>query len=132
MKIKLRVVIIVVCAIAVLLYSFHTDLFHVYILRDDNGGTMLWNSDEAYLFMKVVRRGYRMNYAEYAWDSLLEWFGAVSRPHDQRVFLYVIHVTPSGYSRHLALITNDTAGIPSSFTPLGRTIFTFCSGTLCK
>ena len=33
--------------------------FHVYVLRDDNGGTIVWNAD-GYLFMTIVRRGYRM------------------------------------------------------------------------
>ena len=33
----------------------------VYYIRDEAGGNLIWNSDQAYVFMTVVHRGYRMN-----------------------------------------------------------------------
>src|SRR5437773_993432 len=120
------------CITAILVYALHADLFHIYILRDDNRGTILWNNNEAYLFMTIVRRGVRVSYAEYPWAALMEWLGAVRPPTDQRAFLYIIHATPSGLARHLALVRAEPASIPSSFTPVRKTIFTFCNGTLCK
>lgn len=129
---KAKALIAIACLTAIVVIAVKFDFFHAYTLRDDNGGTIVWNSDEAYLFMRIVRRGYRISYAEYPMAVLMEWFGVVRHPSDQRVFLYVIQVTPSGVSRHLALTTGDTAGIPSSFTPMGQSVFTFCKGILCK
>ncbi len=121
----------VVLAVA-LAYSVYADLFHVYTLRDDNGGTMLWNSNEAYLFMSEVRRGYRMNWPAFAVSALFEWFNAHPLPTDQRVFFIVIHVTPDGVERHVAKITTDTAAIPHFFTPVGQTIYAFSEGSISK
>jgi hypothetical protein len=132
---KTKIVITVACIAAFSLYAFYalfTDFLHIYILRNDNAGTILWNGKEAYLFMMVASRGVRMSYAEYPWAALMEWLGAARPPNDQCVFLYVIHVTPSGPERHLALVQQDTAGVPHSYTPLGEYIYTFCNGTLCK
>ena len=106
--------------------------YRLYYVRDDSGGVMLWNADEAYIFIQVARRGYHMSYAEYPWAVLFGSLGAIPLPNDQRVFLIVIHVTPSGAERHLALTQDDTPGIPSSFTPLGRDVYTYCNGVLCK
>ena len=106
--------------------------FRLYYIREDGGGQVLWNANEAYLFMEVVRRGYQVSYSEYPLAVLSEWLGGVQRPTGQRVFLWVIHVTPSGVERHLAWVQTETGGVPHSFTPMGDSIFTFCNGVLCK
>src|SRR5258708_239014 len=122
----------IVTVVAVLLYAGYADLFHVYTLRDDNGGQMLWNADQAYLFMTVARRGYRMSYAEFAWGALMQWFNAPPPPTTQHVVLTVIHVTPSGVERHVAKVAENTADIPGLFTPVGGVIYAFSEGTLYK
>jgi hypothetical protein len=33
----------------------------IYYIRDDSGGYLIWGHDQAYVFMTVVHRGYRMN-----------------------------------------------------------------------
>jgi hypothetical protein len=124
------ITVVVMCIVAVAaVYAYP---YRLYYLRDDNSGVMVWNADQAYLFMKVARRGYHMSYAEYPWGILSEWLGGVPLPNDQRVFLIVIHVTPSGVERHLALTQSETAGVPDSFTPMGQSVYTFCNGVLCK
>jgi len=52
---KKTVVILAVLAILVVLFA------PVYYIRDEAGGNLIWNGDQAYLFMTVVHRGYRMN-----------------------------------------------------------------------
>ena len=127
-----KALIVVILLAGICVYAVHADFYHVYTLRDDNGGEILWSGDQAYLFMTEVRRGYRLSLPDYAWAAVGEYFNAPPLPTDQRVFLSVIHVSPAGVERHLAFVTNDTATVPRSFTPFGKTIYTFCGGVLCK
>jgi hypothetical protein len=126
-KLLLIVIVIIVASLACVLYPSN-----VYTLRDDNGGQIIWKSDEAYLFMAVVRRGYRSNLFAYAWSAFEESFNAVHAPNDQRVFLTVIHARPSGIERNVVRLGNDTASIPDFLTPIGELIYANCQGTLCK
>ena len=105
--------------------------FNLYYLRDDSGGQLLWNADEAYLFMTVARRGVRLSYLEYR-TVLKEWLNAPAFPTNQRVFLSVIRVTPSGIERHVGKVVGETADIPDFFTPIRQTIYANCQGTPCK
>jgi len=123
---------IILVAGAVLAYPLYADMFHVYTVRDDNGGTILWNSNEAYLFMSEVKRGYRMSWPGFAVAALFDWFNAPSLPSDQHIVLTVIHVTSSGVERHIAQITKDTASVPHFFTPVGLTIYAFSEGVIYK
>src|SRR5256885_5982410 len=94
----------------------------LYYLREDSSGQMLWNGDEAYLFMTVARRGVRVRVLDYPWMVLSEWLRAPCFPTDQRVFLTVIHVTPAGSERHLGQVVEQTADTPHFFTPIDQTI----------
>jgi hypothetical protein len=72
---KKKKAIITVATIAVVLAcAIYADLFHIYTLRDDNGGTILWNANEAYLFMSVARRGYRLSWPAYVADAIGQLF----------------------------------------------------------
>jgi hypothetical protein len=104
----------------------------LYYLRDDSGGQLLWKNDECYLFAHVARRGYRIKVLEYPARVLTGWLGVVPIPSDQRVFLTVIRVTPSGIERHDLSVGEETWEIPAFFTPVGATIYANCHGTLCK
>jgi hypothetical protein len=130
---KKKKAIITVATIAVVLAcAIYADLFHIYTLRDDNGGTILWNANEAYLFMSVARRGYRLSWPAYVADAIGQLFNAVPSPSDQRFFFIIIHVTPFGINRHLDRVTDDPAGDPHFFTPRGQTIYAFSEGTIYK
>ena len=118
-----------VVAVVVLVFVATSTLYY---LRDDNGGQMLWNANEAYLFMGVARRGFRVRSPDYPWIALMEWFNAPASPSDQRVFLTVIHVTQSGVERHLGQLVKQTADSPMFFTPIDQTIYADCQGNLCK
>ena len=47
--------VLAVLAILVVLFA------PVYYIRDEAGANLIWNSDQAYVFITVVHRGYRMN-----------------------------------------------------------------------
>ena len=46
-----------IVAIAILALAF----FDVRVVREDSGGSVLWNDHEAYLFINIACRGIRMN-----------------------------------------------------------------------
>ena len=104
----------------------------VYYLRDDSGGQLLWNPNEAYLFVHVARRGLRLGLLEYPYVAFKEWVHEPAVPTDQRVFFTVIRVTESGIEHHVAKVADDTADIPHFFTPVGQTIYAYNQGTVCK
>lgn len=131
MRKSTKVLVIIAVIVAASGYALYVDLFHIYTLRDDNGGTIIWDANEAYLFMSVARRGYRLNWPTYAAAILGQFFNAPPAPTDQRIFFIVIHVTPAGVERHVAKIT-ENAIVPHFFTPVGQTIYAFSEGMIYK
>lgn len=118
---------------AMLGYAWYADVFHVYTLRDDNGGVILWRGSDAYLFMSVVRRGYRMSLPAYGWAALAQWFNVVPSPTNQRTLLTIMHVTPSGVERHIGKFTGNGPEIPPHFfTPIDTVIYAFSEGTIYR
>jgi len=127
---KLPVALAVIAAFSAC--AIYADVFHIYTLRDDNGGTILWNSTEAYLFMSEVQRGYRQSWPAYGVAALFEWFNAPSPPSDQHILLTVIHVTPTALERHVVNVEGGTANVPAFLTPIEGDIYANCGGILCR
>jgi hypothetical protein len=127
MRVVVPVVIILSLGIALFL-----DMFHVYTIRDDNGGTILWNDNEAYLFMTEERRGYHLTWPSYALAALQQWLNAPPAPSDQKVLFTVIHVTRSGVERHREVLPDSLSIPPHFFTPVGTSIYAFSEGTVYK
>jgi hypothetical protein len=127
----MMVVVLVVISLS-LGIALYFDFFHVDTIRNDNGGTILWNDNEAYLFMTEVRRGYRLTWPGYALAALRQWLNAPPAPSDQKVLFTVIHVTPSGVERHLQVLPGSLSIPPHFFTPVGASIYAFSEGTVYK
>jgi hypothetical protein len=125
------VVALVVVSLALGL-AVYFDVFHVYTIRDDNGGTILWNDHEAYLFMTEVRRGYRSTWPGYALAVMQQWLNAPPSPSDQKVLFTVIYVTASGVERHLEELPEAQSIPPHFFTPVGGSIYAFSEGNVYK
>jgi hypothetical protein len=106
-----------------------TRSLNIYYLRDDNGGEILSRPNEAYLFMYVARRGYRVSYLEYPWVAFKNWARVPGYPSNAVRFLRVVKVTPSGIERHDNKVTGNA---PDFYTPKGANIFANCERTLCK
>jgi hypothetical protein len=117
---------LVLLLIVILIVGFFGRL---YILRDDNGGEILWNAKGAFLFMDEARRGYRIRYLVYPWILVKEVLHAPPFPNDQQRSLTVIHVTSAGVERHTLEVSGN---VPDLLTPVGESIYANCEGTLCK
>ena len=89
--------ILAVIALAVALPAF----LKVYYLRNDGGGEVFWNANEAYVFESVVQRGYPMSYWGYLGEMIRELFPfGASSPKDNHYFVVVLRVTPESVQRY--------------------------------
>lgn len=105
----------------------------IYAIRDDDGDHLMWNSKEAYLFMDVARRGFRISYLEYPLVILKELLYGVRLPDDERTSVTVVHITASGVEQHVVeMLDEPPANTPILYTPLQGYIYANCEGHLCK
>jgi hypothetical protein len=101
---------------------------HHFIREGGGGGTVLWTSDEAYLFMYDCPDGFLMTGRELIAEPIREYFYSTASPTDRRCVLTVFHVLPSGVDRH----TQDFETTIDHFTPLDGAIYAHCPGGMCK
>lgn len=100
----------------------------VYTIREDGGADLLWNDNEAYLFVYDNYRGFRTNYLTYPWIIVKQYlFYAPPDPDDEHVSAAVFHITSAGIERY----SLDSAG-SSLQTPFEGKIYANCHGSLCK
>ena len=105
----------------------------IYAIRDDCGGDLLWNADEAYVFMNVARRGFRISYVEYPWVILKELLNGVRGPDDERTSVAVVHITASGVEHHVVeMLDEEPANTPDFYTPRDAYIYANYHGSLYK
>jgi hypothetical protein len=127
-KLKLTVL-IAVLVIAIMVVGFGK----IYAFHDDCGGELLWNADEAYLFIGVARQGFRISYLEYPWVILKESLYGVRLPDDQRTSVTVVHITASGVEHHVVeMLDEQPPNNPILYTRLQGNIYANCEGYLCK
>jgi hypothetical protein len=122
----MKTTIVIVLVVVVLAALTFIPMYHV---REDSGGQLLWKGDRAYLFVSVVRRGYRFSYWAYPWTVLSEYLGALPVPVSQRRTLDVLLLTPNTLERHVLEIEGND---PHLFTPFEGHIYANCQGTPCK
>jgi hypothetical protein len=123
------VVFIAALVIAIMILGFGK----IYAFRDDCGGYLLWNADEAYLFIGVARQGFRISYLEYPWVILKESLYGVRLPDDQRTSVTVVHITASGVEHHVVeMLDEQPPNNPILYTRLQGNIYANCEGYLCK
>ena len=103
---------------------------HVYFLREHAWGCILWDADEAYFIVQVVRTGYHVSYLGCPWFFAKEYFGAVESPLDSYAALVIIRVTSSGIERHVVKLADREEGgagsDPDRFTPIEGRIYANC------
>ncbi len=119
----------------VLLAVLASAVLKLYFIRNDSGGTLIWNDKEAYLFMTTAQRGLRVSYLSYALVLLKQFFYAVTSPDDERVIVTVIRVTSSSTERHVINVVHPNPGTaPGLYTPLRGHIYANCPefGGLCR
>jgi hypothetical protein len=74
--------------------------FHTYYIRTVAGGDLFWNSDEAYIFLKIGSRGIRLSYLQEFYWRLREALGEVHPPERGSDSVLVLRVTPEEVQRH--------------------------------
>lgn len=124
-----------IATVLVLLAVLASAVPKLHYIRNDSGGTLIWNNEEAYLFMTTAQRGLRVRYVSYPLVLLKELFYAVTVPDDERVIVTVVHITASSTERHVINIADPSPGsAPSLYTPLRGHIYADCPelGGLCR
>lgn len=123
---RIAVTILIVLVVAVVLATF----LHVYMVRGYGAGYLLWNQNEAYLFVPVADFGYRMTYLGFLRELIKAAFLGVAQPNEQHFSLVVLRVTPTSVQRYTA----DNIR-PSGIEPFDGALYTgnmLPGGTLMK
>jgi hypothetical protein len=102
---------------------------HLHFIREDGGGgTVLWNTSEAYFFMYDCPAGFIFTLPEYLAEPINEQFYAPAFPADGKCTLTVLHVTSAGVDRH----SQDFVASLDLFTPIDGSIYAHCAGGTCR
>lgn len=127
MRKKISVLLIVALVLLLLLLGLAGDYFVI----EGAGGTLVWNADEAYLFLDTGHRGYHVPYLAYPIEMLKEYFGVAPLPRSAKFFVVVLKITPDSVQQY---VTNSF-GEPSPYdlyTPIDGTIYANKGGALWK
>lgn len=96
-------------------------LFKVYYVGSGVGGTLLWNGDEAYIFLGLSERGYRLSYLGYLFEAVKEAFPfGASSPSDKHSSVEVLRITPDTVQSYVA----DNINAGGMFDPFGKNVYT--------
>lgn len=72
----------------------------VYFIRTQASGDLLWEADDAYIFLNITQRGYRISYLRYPFEFVKEYFGGVPTPDDKRSYVTVLRVSADGVQQY--------------------------------
>jgi hypothetical protein len=89
-------IVVLLVFLAILIVAFAP----LYYVQDGSGANLIWSSDQAYVFVTVIHRGYRMNCLRYVAEFLMELvpFGA-SAPDDKSSSSIVFRIAPGNLQR---------------------------------
>lgn len=72
----------------------------IYYIRDDSGANVIWSHDQAFVFITVVHRGYRMNCLRLVAEFVMELFPfGASAPDDKSSSVIVFRIAPGNLQR---------------------------------
>lgn len=104
---KRMIVLVVVLAVAVTILT----RLRVHYVKSGAVANLLWNSDEAYIFVNDFRSGYNFSYLGYLSEVVREVFPFGASPPERKHFcMIVLHITPAATERYL--VDNFHAGSP--------------------
>lgn len=122
-KILVRTLLLTVALVVVFVSSVKT----LYFTDDSAKATLLWNANEAYIFVNEGELGYRVSYLEYIGEFLKEYFMGTPQVNDKRFSVIVLHLTSASIQR------NEIDNIDFDlFTPIEGTIYANHEGALWK
>jgi hypothetical protein len=91
-----KTVVILLAVLAILVIM----LAPIYYIRDASQGNLIWSGDQAYVFMTVLHRGYRMNCLRLAAEFVMELFPfGASSPDDKSSSVIVLRIAPGNLQR---------------------------------
>jgi hypothetical protein len=107
--------------------------FQLHLVRDSaEDGVLLWNSQEAYLFVGWGRSGYHLSCFEYLLAYVPAYFGVPRTVDDNRLSMIVVRITPTSIEQHVAEPYKMYRGF-LAYVPRGNTIYAYDgSATLWK
>lgn len=120
--------------IAALFALLFAAVLNLYFIRNDGAGELVWNADQAYVFMSVSNRGLHTRCLGYPWLLVKGFLYASPSPDDGKSSLTVFRVTKSSVEHYSFGMPDEPGIVPSFFTPLEGQIYANCPllGGLCK
>ena len=98
--------------------------FRAYELVEGIGGTVLWDDNEAYIFVATRHLGHNVAWLRLPWYLAKGYLGAVEYPDDDAGSLDVIKASSSGIEHHVLRIEYQPPGSePELYTPLEDQIY---------
>jgi hypothetical protein len=125
----IAIAILIVVAVAMAARS------NVYLIDEGGGATVLWNANEADVFISIRHMGEEVNCLRYPWFVVKSYLGGVEDNDNDGGSLAVIRVTSSGIERHVLRINYEPPGsAPDMYTPLEGHIYANAPqlGGLCR
>jgi hypothetical protein len=120
---------VAVCSVAFILVVL---FFQLHLVRDwAEDSALLWNSEEAYLFVGWPRSGYHFTGFQFLLELVPAYFGVNHTVDDKRFSTIVIRITRSDVERY---VVDDLYGAGfRAYIPYGNTIYGYNKGaTLWK
>lgn len=121
----IQVVLVFLPIVLVVLGVFH---FHV-LGASVQDGVLLWNSDEAYLFLAWGRSGYHFTGFEYLFSHVPAYFGVPRTVDDNRLSMLVVKITPTAVERHVTEPYQMYRGF-LTYIPRNKTIYAYDGGAM--
>jgi hypothetical protein len=113
------------CLIALLILFFFWEL---HLVGDSAvNGVLLWNSEQAYLFVGWGRSGYHLTGFEYLLAYIPAFFRVPRTVDDNRFSTIVARITPTGVEKYVTERNQEDRGFLAYF-PFGNTIYAYDGG----
>ncbi|HZR31250.1 MAG TPA: hypothetical protein VFA76_05285 [Terriglobales bacterium] len=111
---------------ALLIVLASVSLFHEFHGVGDSvtGGTLLWNSQEAYLFVGWGRAGYHFTGFEYVWSHIPAYFGVPRTVDDNCLSTIVVRIAPDGIQRVVRSLTRISRDFSHTFRTTAKSMHT--------
>jgi len=124
---KRSVLVVVACLLLLVLMPAFFELHLVADSAQDD--VLLWNSEEAYLFIGWGRSGYDLTGFEYLFSYVPAYFGITRTVDDNRLSMVVFRITPTGIERYLTEPYHMYRGF-LAYIPRDKTIYAYDGGAM--
>ena len=121
---------VLVVAACLLLLVLMSAFFELHLVADSaQDGVLLWNSEEAYLFVGWGRSGYHLTGFEYLFSYVPAYFGIPRTVDDNRLSMVVFRITPTGIERYVTEPYQMYRGF-LAYIPRDKTIYAYDGGAM--